>query len=187
LQPDDRALSRFPRCGALRGRGEVLTACTIRYAKADEALLANAILREAAQWLADSGRKLWDESEFDAGDIAERAVRGELVLGFDDGRAVACSYLQVDDDAFWPVARVHEALYVHRLAVLRSQAGKGWSRRLLDWAAGEARRRGRTYLRLDTEVRPKLIALYESAGFLRVDQEPITVGTHRVVRFERAL
>jgi GNAT superfamily N-acetyltransferase len=83
------------------------------------------------------------------------------------------------------LARVHEALYVHRLAVLRSEAGKGWSRRLLDWSAQEARRRGRSYLRLDTELRPKLIALYESAGFVRVDKEPISVGTHRVVRFER--
>ena len=107
------------------------------------------------------------------------------MLGFDGGRAVGCLYLQVDDDAFWPAALVHEALYVHRLAVLRSEAGRGWSRRLLDWAADEARRRGRVCLRLDTELRPKLIALYESTGFVCVDEEPITVGTHKVVRFER--
>jgi GNAT superfamily N-acetyltransferase len=142
-------------------------------------------LRQAAQWLVASGRRLWDENEIRATDVAERAAQGELVLGIDDGRAVACLYLQVEDDAFWPEARVHEALYVHRLAVLRSEAGKGWSRRLLDWAAAEARRRGHVCVRLDTELRPKLLALYESNGFVRVDDEPIKIHTHLVVRFER--
>ncbi len=155
--------------------------------KVDEALLAHAILREAAQWLDEGGRKLWDASEFTAADIAERAARGELVLGFDGAEAVACLYLQTDDDAFWPAANVHEALYVHRLAVKRAHAGKGWSRRLLDWAACEARRRGYLFVRLDTELRPKLIALYERSGFVRVDDEPIMVAGHRVVRFQRAV
>jgi hypothetical protein len=56
---------------------------------------------------------------------------------------------------------------------------------MLDWAAHEARRRGRPFLRLDCEPRAKLLALYASAGYSRVDPKPIQVGEHFVVRHER--
>lgn len=109
------------------------------------------------------------------------------MIGFADGEPVACLYLLHEDPAFWPQARAGEALYVHRLAVTRAASGKGWSRALLDWATGDARRRGRSFVRLDTELRPKLLALYQNAGFARVDRTPIVVGGHEVVRFERAV
>ena len=87
-------------------------------------------------------------------------------------------YLQDFDRPYWPEARDGEALYVHRLAVCRAHGGRGLSRAMLDWAAAEARRSGRTFVRLDTELRPALIALYENAGFARVDKTPIQVGIH---------
>jgi hypothetical protein len=58
---------------------------------------------------------------------------------------------------------------------------------MLDWAASEARRMGRPFIRLDTEMRPALLSLYENAGFRRVDPSTIKVGIHNVVRFERAV
>jgi GNAT superfamily N-acetyltransferase len=138
-----------------------------------------------AGWLAGSGRTLWDPDELSETDIAKRARAGELVLVFDGETAVACMYLQESDAPYWPEARDGEALYVHRLAVRRSHGGRGVSRLLLEWAASEARRMGRPFVRLDTEMRPALLALYENAGFRRVDPAPIKIGTHIVVRFER--
>ena len=140
-----------------------------------------------SEWLVASGRALWDPDELSHADIAKRAHAGELVLAFDDGRPIACMYLQDTDAPYWPEARDSEALYVHRLAVCRSHGGRGISQAMLDWAATEARRIGRPFIRLDTEMRPSLLALYENAGFRRVDPATIKVGIHDVVRFERAV
>ena len=49
---------------------------------------------------------------------------------------------------------------------------------------GAQRRAGRI-LRLDCEPRAKLLALYRSAGYSRIDPEPIQVGEHFVVRHEQ--
>ena len=140
-----------------------------------------------AQWLEARGEKLWDADEISEADVRNRAEQHELVLGLENGTPVACLYLQAEDAPYWPEAQPGEALYVHRLAVCRAQSGQGWSRLLLDWSADEARRRGRTFLRLDTEPRPKLMALYERAGFVRVDKTPFGAGTHRVFRYEQRL
>lgn len=147
--------------------------------------LATAILREVAQWLAERGDALWDASELTADEARLRAANGELVIAFARGEAIGCLYLQREDPELWADDAPGEALYVHRLAVIRSHAGQGLSRALLDWACNEARTRGARFVRLDTELRPRLMAHYESAGFVRVDAEPLRLREHRVVRFER--
>jgi hypothetical protein len=58
---------------------------------------------------------------------------------------------------------------------------------MLDWAAREVRLQGRFYLRLDCEPREKLLALYRSAGFARIDAKPILVQGHFVVRHEKPI
>lgn len=157
----------------------------IRFAAIEETPVAGALLREVAQWLVARGEALWDEDELDEASIRDRAMLGELVLGFEGGGAAACLFLQNEDRPFWPEAKSGEALYIHRLAVRRAFAGAGWPRRLIDWSAEQARARNRAHLRLDTELRPKLLALYESLGFARIDRDPIVVGGHPIVRFER--
>jgi GNAT superfamily N-acetyltransferase len=148
-----------------------------------DATIAAAILREVSEWLAAGGRKLWDRDEISDEDVARHAQAGELVMGREGKEAVACMYLQLSDDLFWP--RADAALYVHRLAVRRAFAGRGLARAMLDWAVTEARRISRPFVRLDTELRPPLLRLYEEAGFVCVDSTPIIIGTHEVVRFER--
>jgi hypothetical protein len=58
---------------------------------------------------------------------------------------------------------------------------------MLEWAAREARSKGRALLRLDCEPRAKLLALYQSAGYRRIDEAPIEVLGHFVVRHEKRL
>ena len=148
-----------------------------------DAPLAAEILREVSAWLVADGRKLWDPEEISDADVARHAQAGELIIGRMGAEAVACMYLQLSDDLFWPGA--DPALYVHRLAVRRAFKGHGLARAMLDWAVTEARRMGRPFVRLDTELRPSLLRLYEEAGFVRIDAKAITVGTHEVIRFER--
>jgi GNAT superfamily N-acetyltransferase len=157
---------------------------TIRRARTNEAVFAAGILAEAAEWLNATGQKLWEPDEISLSKIAPRALARELVLGFEDAAPVACMFFQNEDRQNWPDAAPGSAFYVHRLAVRRSCAGAGWARRLLDWAGEETRRNGRNFVRLDSEIRPRLLRLYEDAGFRRVDAEPFRVGRHLVVRLE---
>lgn len=152
-----------------------------------DAPVAAAILREVSEWLVARGRKLWDPDEISDQDVTRRARAGELVIGRLEDDAVACMYLQTSDPLFWPEAKPDDALYVHRLAVKRAFAGQGLAQEMLEWAGSHASRLGRDFVRLDTELRPSLMRLYERAGFIRVDPTPIVVGTHEVVRFQRAL
>ncbi len=147
----------------------------------------HALIREAAQWLIDRGEPLWGEQETSGEELARVAQAGELVIAHADRELCACMYLHNEDVVFWPEARLGEALYIHRLAVARRFAGRGFARAMLDWAASEAMRTSRKYLRLDCEPRPKLLALYRNAGFTPVDPSPVRVGTHFVLRHHKAL
>ena len=143
------------------------------------------LIHEAARWLREKGEPLWGDEETSREELARIARAGELVTGSIAGELAPCMYLHNEDREFWPGARDGDALYLHRLAVARRFAGLGVARQMLDWAVREARRMGRDHLRLDCEPRPKLLALYQSAGFVAVDQAPIRVGRHYVIRHEK--
>ncbi len=145
----------------------------------------HALILEAAQWLAQKGEPLWDQEQTSGDELAQVARAGELIIAKNAGELSACMYLHNEDPMFWPEAKQGEALYVHRLAVARRFAGLGHALAMLDWAAREAKSTGRTYLRLDCEPRPKLLALYRNAGFVPVDDVPVQVAGHFVVRHEK--
>ena len=126
---------------------------------------ADALIHEAADWLIAKGEPLWGPNETSFEELVRVARTGELVMGRLAG----------------------EALYVHRLAVARKFAGRGFARAMLDWSEDEVRSRGRRFLRLDCEPREKLLGLYRSAGFVPVDSKPIQVGPHFVVRHEKPI
>jgi GNAT superfamily N-acetyltransferase len=148
---------------------------------------ADALIREAADWLIAKGEPLWGPNEISFEELQRVARDGELVVGRVAGEAASCMYLHDEDRLFWPETVPSEAFYVHRLAVARKFAGRGFAQAMLDWAEGEVRARGRHYLRLDCEPRAKLLGLYRDAGFLPVDSEPIQVGPHFVVRHEKPI
>jgi GNAT superfamily N-acetyltransferase len=147
----------------------------------------HALILEAARWLTAKGEPLWGGPETSGEELARVARAGELVTGWIGSELCACMYLHNEDPIFWPDVVAGEALYIHRLAVVRRFAGRGFSFAMLDWAAREARSTGRNFLRLDCEPRPKLLALYRDAGFVAVDASPIQVGIHFVVRHQKPL
>lgn len=146
---------------------------------------ADALIREAADWLIAKGEPLWGPNETSHGELERVAKEGELVIARMDGEAVACMYLHKEDTLFWPHMRPGEAFYIHRLAVKRKYAGRGFAHAMLAWAADEARAQGRPFLRLDCEPRPKLMALYKSANFMPIDSHPVEITGHYVVRHEK--
>jgi GNAT superfamily N-acetyltransferase len=154
-------------------------------ATVDDVGQADVLIREAADWLIQKGEPLWGPNETSYEELVRVAREGELVLGRIHGETVACMFLHNEDRLFWPQVALGEAFYIHRLAVKRNYAGRGFAQGMLDWAVREARAKGRAFLRLDCEPRAKLLALYESAGYVRIDPSPIQVGEHFVVRHEK--
>jgi len=146
---------------------------------------ADVLIREAAEWLIGRGEPLWGMNEVSYEALVRVAKDGELVIGRIGNEVVACMYLHKEDAIFWPHVQPDEAFYIHRLAVKRKYAGRGFAHAMLAWAADEARAYGRPFLRLDCEPRLKLMALYKSAGFLPVDKGPVEITGHYVVRHEK--
>ena len=98
-----------------------------------------------------------------------------LYLVWQGDTAVATFSLLEADPFFWPNAG-GDALYLHRFAVRRSAAGIG--RHAIAWCLEEARRRGRSYVRLDCLAgNPGIRCYYERFGFIAVDERVIS-GTH---------
>ena len=148
---------------------------------------ADVLIREVADWLIAKGEPLWGPNETSYEELVRVTRAGELVMGRIDGEAATCMYLHNEDSLFWPHGRLGEAFYVHRLAVARKYAGRGFSQAMLTWAEDEVRGKRRSYLRLDCEPRQKLLTLYRNAGFVRIDESPIQVGEHFVVRHEKRI
>jgi GNAT superfamily N-acetyltransferase len=148
---------------------------------------AIALAQEAASWLTARGETLWGANELKEQGFVDVARNGALILGRIEDVAATCMFLQDSDPIFWPEDPPGEAFYIHRLAVARKFAGQGHAVRMLEWGADQARLKGRRFLRLDCEARPKLMALYASAGFVPVDPMPVCITGHWVVRQQRTL
>ena len=151
----------------------------------DDVPETDALIRATADWLVKKGEPLWGPNETSLDELMRVTEAGELIVGRLAGELATCMYLHDEDRLFWPGVSPGEAFYIHRLAVARKFAGRGYAHAMLEWALAEARAKGRPFLRLDCEPRAKLLALYAGAGYSRIDPRPIQVGEHFVVRHER--
>ncbi len=149
----------------------------LRVAPSDSPEVSAAIIEEVAAWGTSEGFPNWIPGTFAGpdsrgvshllGDIAA----GGLYLVWRGDTAVATISLLEDDPMFWPGAG-SDALYVHRFAVRRSAAGAG--RTAVLWCVDEARRRGRSFVRLDClQDNPGIRRYYERFGFVAVDEKVI--------------
>lgn len=154
---------------------------TIRAANFDDAPAIVRLLQEAACWLRDSGRPLWEPADF-----TEEKILREISSWFVASAAfkiVGVFKLEDDDDFFWPDIPKGESLFLHKLAVSRTHAGRGLSSEMLRYAVKESRARGKSWLRLDCQAnRSNLRGIYESLGF-RLHSE-WGVGPYLAARYE---
>jgi GNAT superfamily N-acetyltransferase len=159
----------------------------VRRAAVAEAGAALSILLEAAAWGAARGTDIWSEQELRAIDFRAAAAAGELALGFEGSDAVATMLLQRVDPIYWPDDPPGLALYLHKVAVRRANAGRDWLSRLIEFAVAEARLRGINLLRMDTILRPHLQSMYERHGFAVVVEPPLIMSGRQMIRMERWL
>ena len=159
----------------------------IRWAREADAAAVVAVWSEVSSWLESIAQPLWASGDFDVASTEAAARNRELVVEVAGSELAACMRLTSSDPTFWPSEAHDSAVYVHKLAVARAYAGEGWTQSMLNWAAEYARLSGAQALRLDCDLRDKLVQLYSRCGFLAFDPEPITCGGYSVLRFERRI
>jgi GNAT superfamily N-acetyltransferase len=132
------------------------------------------LLEASASWLWGRGVRQWEPGSM----RAQRSVlqgwadAGQLVVAAAEGELVGGCFL-VDEPAPEWAGRKGRALYLHKLVVARSHAGRGVSCRLLDWCAERAGERGVPCLRLDCwDGNAALRAFYREAGYRELDAVP---------------
>jgi GNAT superfamily N-acetyltransferase len=161
--------------------------CVVRRASRNEAAAALSVLLEAAHWGIHRNLPIWDPGQLSEASFSAAALASELVLGFAGETPVATMLLQSSDPIHWPEATRGSALYLHKVAVRRAWAGRGWLSRLVEFAVRDARGRRIARLRLDTIHRPKLQSMYERLGFCVLPEEPRLLDGQCIIRMERTL
>jgi GNAT superfamily N-acetyltransferase len=187
-----RTLLAVPKAArGTKGHGDVVTVTlrlrvTIRQAGPKDTSAIVSLLQEAAAWLTARGSVMWRDDELRERHIDEAVRQGQFFVAILDDAVVGTVKFQLEDERFWPDLPTGEAAYIHRLAVRRECARGLVAPVLLEWAASEARTRGRRYLRLDCEAsRHRLRSVYETAGFTLHSERD--VGPYLVARYEMRL
>jgi GNAT superfamily N-acetyltransferase len=156
------------------------TESEFRVGAASEPELSAAIIEEVAAWGAAAGMPSWSPGSFTGpasvgisrlrGDIAS----GSLYLIWRREQPIGTFSLLESDPIFWRDGG-DAAMYLHRFAVSRGEAGAG--RFAVEWCLRETRRRGRSHVRLDCLADNSGIRrYYERFGFTAVD-EVMIAGT----------
>ncbi len=144
---------------------------------------ASEILMDVVKWLNQMGEPLWTEEQVSVEGLKSSYRIEESLIAQQKNRPIGCMFLLESDPYFWPEIEDGSSLFLHKLAVLREFKGKGIGNQMLEWASQYAKRRGKSWLRLDCHGgRPKLRKLYESCGFSLVDRKPL--GEFDSARYE---
>src|SRR5919201_102139 len=142
----------------------------VRRAHPDEVDAAAEIVEDAISWAGERSFASWPPGSFGPDREGRDRLRpaleaGDLYLILVNGETAGTLSLLREDRSFWPGAPA-DALYLHGFAVRGSHTGKGIGSAAIAWAAEEARRRGRRFLRLDCLAEnPGIRTYYERAGF----------------------
>lgn len=141
----------------------------------DDLDLMLAIRREVAAWLTARGYDQWAADWPDThtmiNGFEQDLGRGETWFALDDD-GEPLGVLTVNDrtdPGLWTPDEIRTALFIHRMTVRRTAAGRGLGRRLLDHADDLARRARRTWIRLDCwTTNTRLHRYYLGQGFRHV-------------------
>ncbi|MET7679604.1 GNAT family N-acetyltransferase [Streptomyces sp. NPDC005423] len=125
---------------------------------------------EAAGWLSRRGTDQW-QLPYPAHRLLRTIEDGVVFLVLDGSVTAATITVTPDGEAgLWTAQELSEpSLYVNKLSVARTHAGRNVGGRLLDWAGDRARRAGAEWLRLDAwTTNEGLQAYYLRQGFHHV-------------------
>lgn len=86
------------------------------------------ILLDAVNWMSKSGlQNKWNESNIKWSGLSRSYKISDFYISYQNALPTACMALTDYDPTYWPDMPKGESLYLHKLAVKRLFAGKGFS------------------------------------------------------------
>jgi GNAT superfamily N-acetyltransferase len=144
--------------------------------------------RYAQQEIDDArGGCAWPQDTIGNPVVATWIARDEVFGWIEGATLLASMLLQTEDATHWPDDGLGDALYLHKLAVRRSEAGRGLGVALVRFAEETARERGVPFLRLDTAPDGPLPAYYARLGFVEDARGPADYAGRWLIRMEKRL
>lgn len=133
----------------------------------DEKKIVFDLWLESANWLINKAINQWDPGSLQLDDITHYISRGsEVFLARIHDEVVGTLIICWSDPEIWEKLDTFEAAYIHKLAVNRNFKGLGIGARLLEWAAGYVKTKGKRLLRLDCmKDNLRLNKYYQELGF----------------------
>ncbi|MFE3860659.1 GNAT family N-acetyltransferase [Streptomyces goshikiensis] len=142
----------------------------IENATPDDLTALLAFREEAAAWLSALGSDQW-RRPYPADRLLKTIESGTVFMLRDEGATVATITLTEEaEDGLWTADELKEpSIFVNKLTVARTHAGRDIGGGLLDWAGDRACRAGASWLRLDAwTTNEALQSYYLSHGFEHV-------------------
>jgi GNAT superfamily N-acetyltransferase len=120
--------------------------------------------------------------------ISEKLLKNyrieDMKLCYEAGKLIGVYILQWYDILFWPRLQENESGIVHKLAVCREFANKGYGSKLIQSAELLCKERNINWLRLNCGTyRSRLRNFYESNGFKMVDR--VFIDNRDQIRYEK--
>lgn len=131
------------------------------------------ILLDAVNWMSINGlQNQWNESNVKWSNLSKSFKISDFYISYQNGLPTACIALTDCDPTYWPNILKGKSLYLHKVAVKRKFAGKGFSKELIDFAKNMAINNNINAIRLNcNQHRNKLRAVYENEGFICVEEK----------------
>jgi len=138
---------------------------TARRATVKDAALLAGIMNEGAARKRELNDTIWGDEPYTKQETKDLIEHHPTYLVYRGDELVGTVTLQWEDEAVWGKTQL-DAGYVHRLVVKNSLHGQGLGEQIMEWAAHEAAKNDRQFLRLDCDLNNKgLCAYYEKLGF----------------------
>ena len=146
------------------------------------------ILSDAVLWMRKNQiQNQWTEESIKWSSLSKDYRIDDFYIDFENGIHAGCMAVTDLDLKYWPQIPQKQSLYIHKLAIKRMFAGKGISRKLIDFAKNLALTNDINSLRLDcNQQRRKLTMLYENEGFKSVGSKSLGNDYHMALYVWRA-
>ena len=147
----------------------------IRWANSAEIPKILQITRACAMAMTERGILQWNESYPNREQFVEDVNRKELYVYELEEQVIGCVVITpLKDPEYEPIrwlTEESEHYYIHRLAVHPNHQGKGYARKLMEFAERKGREDGVVSIRLDTfSKNPKNQNFYKQRGYQEVGQ-----------------
>lgn len=146
----------------------------VKNASENDILIIENILSDVDSWMDSKNFLHWGEENIQWAMLSQNYCIDDFFIAYEEYIPVACMALIDFDPIFWPNIPKGESLFLHKLAVKRDFAGKGYSKELIDFAKETARLRRIPTIRLDCfQHNIKVRHIYEKQGFKLLEEKTV--------------